>query len=95
MSGSQVFAVLIFAIVAYIASSIFGSYLKYKNEVERIKAQQELNLLIDERLSKLVDIEEDSVKAMQTMSKKIMELQAGIELQNKIINTELMKRSAQ
>ena len=95
MSGSQVFAVLVFAIVAYVASSIFGSYLKYKNEVERIKAQQELNVLIDERLSKLVDIEEDSVKAMQTMSKRIMELQDEVERQSKIINRELMKHNAQ
>ena len=95
MSGSQVFAVLIFAIVAYVASSIFGSYLKYKNEVGRIKAQQELNVLIDKRLSKLVDIEEESVKAMQTMSKRIMELQDEVERQNKIINRELMKHNAQ
>ena len=86
---------MIFAIVAYVVSSIFGSYLKYKNEVGRIKTQQELNLLIDKRLSKLVDIEENSVNAMQVMSKRIVELQVEVERQNKIINRELMKCSAQ
>ena len=63
--------------------------MRFKDIKSRIESQQELNRLVDKRLSMLVDIEEASAKAMQVMSERIMELQFAVEKQNEIIKEKL------
>lgn len=69
------FVVLISLIVLWLTSSLYDSYVRFKDVKTRIENQQELNRLIGERLSVLINIKEASVKAMQVMSERIMELQ--------------------
>lgn len=89
MSGNQIFSLIISFILIFFASSIFDTWSKYKSEVGRIKSQQELNRIIDERLKKLIEAEEASLKAADTMSKRLIELQKGIEDLSAIINDKL------
>lgn len=89
MSGNQIFSLIISFILIFFASSIFDTWSKYRSEVGRIKSQQELNRIIDERLKKLIEAEEASLKAADTMSKRLMELQKGIEDLSAIINDKL------
>lgn len=83
------FSLIISFILVFFASSIFDTWSKYKSEVGRIKSQQELNRIIDERLKKLIEAEEASLKATDTMSKRLIELQEGIENLSAIINDKL------
>lgn len=89
MSGKQIFSLIIIFILIFFISSIFDTWSKYRSEVGRIKSQQELNRIIDERLKKLIEAEEASLKAADTMSKRLMELQKGIEDLSAIINDKL------
>ena len=89
MSGNQIFSLIISFILIFFISSIFDTWSKYKSEVGRIKSQQELNRIIDERLKKLIEAEEASLKAADTMSKRLIELQKGIEDLSAIINDKL------
>lgn len=89
MSGNQIFSLIISFILIFFISSIFDTWSKYRSEVGRIKSQQELNRIIDERLKKLIEAEEASLKAADTMSKRLMELQKGIEDLSAIINDKL------
>ena len=89
MSGKQIFILIISFILIFFASSIFDTWTKYRSEVGRIKSQQELNRIIDERLKKLIEAEEASLKATDTMSKRLIELQKGIEDLSAIINDKL------
>ena len=86
MSGNQIFSLIISFILIFFASSIFDTWTKYRSEVGRIKSQQELNRIIDERLKKLIEAEEASLKAADTMSKRLIELQKRIEDLSAIIN---------
>ena len=83
------FTIIISFILVFFASSIFDTWSKYKSEVGRIKSQQELNRIIDERLKKLIEAEEASLKATDTMSKRLIEFQKGIENLSAIINNKL------
>lgn len=83
------FTLIISFILIFFASSIFDTWSKYRSEVGRIKSQQELNCIIDERLKKLIEAEEASLKATNTMSKRLIELQKGIEDLSSIINDKL------
>ena len=83
------FTIIISFILVFFASSIFDTWSKYKSEVGRIKSQQELNRIIDERIKKLIEAEEASLKAADTMSKRLIELQKGIEDLSAIINDKL------
>ena len=67
------FALIISFILIFFASSIFDTWTKYRSEVGRIKSQQELNRIIDERLKKLIEAEEASLKATDTMSKRLIQ----------------------
>ena len=89
MSGNQIFSLIISFILVFFASSIFDTWSKYKSEVGRIKSQQELNRIIDERLKKLIEAEEASLKAADTMSKRLIELQEEIKDLSAIINDKL------
>ena len=89
MSGNQMFTLIISFILVFFASSIFDTWSKYKSEVGRIKSQQELNRIIDERLKKLIEAEEASLKATDIMSKRLIELQEGIKDLSTIINEKL------
>lgn len=89
MSGNQIFSLIISFILIFFISSIFDTWSKYRSEVGRIKSQQELNRIIDERLKKLIEAEEASLKATDTMSKRLIELQKGIEDLSAIINDKL------
>lgn len=83
------FTIIISAILIFFISSMFNTWSKYKSEVGRIKSQQELNRIIDERFKKLIEAEEASLKATDTMSKRLIELQEGIENLSAIINNKL------
>ena len=93
MTGNQMFVILISLIVLWLTSSLYDSYVRFKDVKTRIENQQELNRLIGERLSVLINIEEASVKAMQVMSERIMELQQVIEEQDRIIKEKLEKNN--
>ena len=80
------FTLIISFILVFFASSIFDTWSKYKSEVGRIKSQQELNRIVDERLKKLIEAEEASLKAADTMSKRLIELQEEIKDLSAIIN---------
>ena len=86
MSGNQIFSLIISFILIFFISSIFDTWSKYRSEVGRIKSQQELNRIIDERLKKLIEAEEASLKAADTMSKRLIELQEEIKDLSAIIN---------
>ena len=86
MSGNQIFSLIISFILVFFASSIFDTWSKYKSEVGRIKSQQELNRIVDERLKKLIEAEEASLKATDTVSKRLIELQEEIKDLSAIIN---------
>ena len=88
------FTIIISFILVFFASSIFDTWSKYKSEVGRIKSQQELNRIVDERLKKLIEAEEASLKATDTMSKRLIELQKGIEDLSAIINDKLETKRA-
>lgn len=79
MSGTHIFTVIISFILIYFASSMFETWTKYKSEVGRIKNQQELNRIVDERLRLMIEAEEASLKATKTMSERIIELQNEVE----------------
>lgn len=83
------FTIIISFILIFFASSIFDTWNKYKSEIGRIKSQQELNRIIDERLKKLIEAEEASLKAVDTMSKRLIELQEEIKDLSAIINDKL------
>ena len=83
------FTIIISFILVFFASSIFDTWSKYKSEVGRIKSQQELNRIVDERLKKLIEAEEAQLKATDIMSKRLIELQEGIENLSAIINDKL------
>lgn len=89
MSGNQIFSLIISFILIFFISSIFDTWSKYRSEIGRIKSQQELNRIIDERLKKLIEAEEASLKATDTMSKRLMELQEEIKDLSAIINNKL------
>lgn len=89
MTGNQIFAILIGVILLWLFSSIFDSYVKFRDVKARIEMQQELNNLISNRLSLLTDIEENSAKTMQLMVKRLIELQEEVEKQGKIIQEKL------
>lgn len=89
MTGNQIFAILIGVILLWLFSSIFDSYVKFRDVKARIELQQELNNLIDNRLSLLTDVEENSAKTMQLMVKRLIELQEEVERQGKIIQEKL------
>lgn len=83
------FTIIISFILIFFASSIFDTWTKHRSEVGRIKSQQELNRIVDERLKKLIEAEEASLKAADTMSKRLIELQEGIKDLSTIINDKL------
>lgn len=83
------FTIIISFILVFFASSIFDTWSKYKSEVGRIKSQQELNRIVDERLKKLIEAEEASLKATDTVSKRLIELQEEIKDLSAIINDKL------
>lgn len=83
------FAIIISAILIFFVSSMMNTWAKYKSEVGRIKNQQELNCIIDERLRKLIEAEEAQLKATDIMSKRLIELQEGVENLSAIINNKL------
>ena len=89
MTGNQIFAIIIGAILVWLFSSIFDSYVKFRDVKARIEMQQELNGLISKKLSSIIDIEENSVKTMQLMAKRLIELQEEVERQGKIIQEKL------
>lgn len=89
MTGNQIFAILIGVILLWLFSSIFDSYVKFKDVKARIEMQQELNNLISNKLSLLIDAEENSVKAMQVLAKRLIELQEEVEKQGKVIQEKL------
>lgn len=89
MSGNQMFTIIISFILIFFASSIFDTWSKYKSEVGRIKSQQELNRIVDERLKKLIEAEEASLKAADIMSKRLIELQKEIKDLSAVINDKL------
>ena len=79
MTGTQIFTVIVSFIIIYFASSMFDTWAKYQNDIGRIRNQQEMNRLIDERLKMIVDIEEASVKTTKLLSERILELQNEVE----------------
>ena len=83
------FTIIISFILIFFASSIFDTWTKYRSEVGRTKSQQELNRIIDKRLKELIEAEEASLKAADTMSKRLIELQEGIKDLSTIINDKL------
>lgn len=89
MTGNQIFAILIGVILLWLFSSISDSYVKFRDIKARIEQQQELNNLISNKLSLLIDAEENSVKAMQALAKRLIELQEEVERQGKIIQEKL------
>ena len=89
MNGNQIFVILVSLIALWLVNSLYDSYVRFKDIKSRIDIQQELNSLVDKRLSMLVDIEEASAKAMQVMSERIVELQFAVEKQNEIIKEKL------
>lgn len=89
MTGNQIFAILISVTLLWLFSSIFDSYVKFRDVKARIELQQELNNLIDNRLSLLTDVEENSVKTMQLMTKRLIELQEEVERQRTVIQEKL------
>ena len=54
MTGNQIFAILIGVTLLWLFSSIFDSYVKFKDVKARIEMQQELNNLIGNKLSLLI-----------------------------------------
>ena len=89
MSGNQMFTIIVSFILIFFISSVLNTWTKYKNDVGRIKNQQELNRIIDERLRKLIEAEEAQLKATDIMSKRLIELQEGVENLSAIINNKL------
>ena len=89
MNGNQIFAILIGVILLWLFSSIFDSYVKFRDIKTRIEKQQELNDLIGNKLSLLIDAEENSVKAIQVLAKRLIKLQEEVEWQGKIIQEKL------
>lgn len=89
MTGNQIFAILIGVILLWLFSSISDSYVKFRDFKARIEQQQELNNLISNKLSLLIDAEENSVKAMQVLAKRLIELQEEVERQGKMIQEKL------
>lgn len=89
MTGNQIFAILIGVTLLWLFSSIFDSYVKFRDVKARIEQQQELNNLISNKLSLLIDAEENSVKAMQVLAKRLIELQEEVERQGKMIQEKL------
>lgn len=89
MTGNQIFAILIGVTLLWLFSSIFDSYVKFRDVKARIEMQQELNNLVGNKLSLLIDAEENSVKAMQVLAKRLIELQEEVERQGKIIQEKL------
>lgn len=83
------FVIIISVIAIFFISSTLDTWTKYKSEVGRIKSQQELNRIIDERLKKLIEAEEASLKANDTMGKRLLELQEEIKDLSTIINEKL------
>ena len=83
------FTIIISFTLVFFASSIFDTWSKYKSEVGRIKSQQELNRIVDERLKKLIEAEEASLKATDIVSKRLIELQEEIKDLSAIINDKL------
>lgn len=93
MTGTQLFTLIISFILIYLASSMFDTYTRYKSEVSRIKNQQELNKIVDERLHLMIVAQEDSLNATQTMSKRIIELQEEVERLSNIIENNHSKKN--
>ena len=89
MTGTQIFTVIVSFIIIYCASSMFDTWAKYKSEVGRIKNQQELNRIVDERLRLMIEAEEASLKATKTMSERIIELQNEVERLSIIVEDKL------
>lgn len=89
MTGTHIFTVIISFILIYFASSMFETWTKYKSEVGRIKNQQELNRIVDERLRLMIEAEEASLKATKTMSERIIELQNEVERLSIIVEDKL------
>ena len=89
MTGNQIFATLIGVILLWLFSSISDSYVNFRDIKARIEQQQELNNLISNKLSLLIDAEENSVKAMQVLAKRLIELQEEVERQGKMIQEKL------
>lgn len=89
MTGTQIFTVIVSFIIIYFASSMFDTWAKYKSEVGRIKNQQELNRIVDERLRLMIEAEEASLKATKTMSERIIELQNEVERLSIIVEDKL------
>ena len=93
MTGTQLFTLIISFILIYLASSMFDTYTRYKSEVSRIKNQQELNKIVDERLNLMIGAQEASLNATQTMSKRIIELQEEVEKLSNIIENNHSKKN--
>lgn len=93
MTGTQLFTLIISFILIYLASSMFDTYTRYKSEVSRIKNQQELNKIVDERLHLMIVAQEASLNATQTMSKRIIELQEEVERLSNIIENNHSKKN--
>lgn len=93
MTGTQLFTLIISFILIYLASSMFDTYTRYKSEVSRIKNQQELNKIVDERLHLMIVSQEASLNATQTMSKRIIELQEEVERLSNIIENNHSKKN--
>lgn len=89
MTGNQIFAILIGVTLLWLFSSIFDSYVKFRDVKARIEQQQELNSLISNKLSLLIDAEENSVKAIQVLAKRLIELQEEVERQGEMIQEKL------
>ena len=93
MTGTQLFTLILSFILIYLASSMFDTYTRYKSEVSRIKNQQELNKIVDERLHLMIVAQEASLNATQTMSKRIIELQEEVERLSNIIENNHSKKN--
>lgn len=93
MTGTQLFTLIISFILIYLASSMFDTYTRYKSEVSRIKNQQELNKIVDERLHLMIVAQEASLNATQTISKRIIELQEEVERLSNIIENNHSKKN--
>lgn len=79
MTGTQIFTVIVSFIIIYFASSMFDTWAKYQSEIGRIKNQQELNRIVDERLRLMIEAEEASLKTTKIMGERILELQNEVE----------------
>lgn len=89
MTGTQIFTVIVSFIIIYFASSMFDTWTKYQSEIGRIKNQQELNRIVDERLRLMIEAEEASLKTTKIMSERILELQNEVERLHIIIEDKL------